>query len=132
MIISSLNGEEIQKGQDSNSLPPQHQRTVSSQRAHNLCHSSNQVSSIPSPIPQISLQPNPKPPPKLPHILQREQGIRIIQRDMSSSGYRGSDLWLRSLQLFGHSHLPLPGVPTAKFELVKAPDRGKDENLGQS
>jgi hypothetical protein len=86
----------------------------------------------PLPIPLISLQPNPKPPPKLPHIPHREQRIRILQRYMSSSGHRSSDLRPRNLQLFGRSPLPLQGVPATKLKLVKDVDRDKEEDLGQS
>src|SRR5271170_2187117 len=118
------------KVQDSNTLPPRYQTTASA---------SAQFMSLvkpgltyPLPIPLISLQPNPKPPPKPPHIPHREQRIRILQRYMSSSGHRGSDLRLRNLQLSGHSPLPLQGVPAAKLDLVKDVDREEEEDLGQS
>src|SRR5271155_4550715 len=104
-----------------------------------ICATSAQFMSLiksgltyPFPIPLISLQPNPKPPPKLPHISHREQRIRSLQRYMSSSGHRGSDLRLRNLQLFGCSPLPLQGVPAAKLELVKDVDRDEEKDLGQS
>lgn len=115
------------------------QLSPSSISDNGICATSAQFMSLvqpgltcPLPIPLISLQPNPKPRPQPPHIPHREQRIRILQRYMSSSGHRSSDLRPWNLQLSGRSPLPLQGVRAAKLELVKDVDGDEEDDLGQS
>lgn len=83
-------------------------------------------------MPPLSLQPNPQPSSKLPHIPQRKQGVCVFEREISSSRHRGGDLRLRDLQLFGRPSLPVQGVPTSELELVEDVDGDEEEDLGSA